>query len=117
MCNFEKKLGLALEVTSDIPPEEEIARWMGEPIKCLVLSTTLFVTNKKGYPVLLRPHQNLIKSLATLDVQVVVRGAIRHGCSKYYQQYLDHLWQVGVGIVLFKHKLEFILILFDLNPP
>lgn len=96
VCNFEKKLGLALEVTPDIPPEEEVARWMGEPIKCLVLSTTLFVTNKKGYPVLLRPHQNLMKSLATLDVQVVIRGAIRHGCSKYYQQYLDHLWQVGV---------------------
>ncbi|PNF42601.1 Protein arginine N-methyltransferase 5 [Cryptotermes secundus] len=93
VCNFEKRLGLALEVTPDIPSDEEVARWMGEPIKCLVLSTTLFATNKKGYPVLLRPHQNLIKSLATLDVQVVIRGAIMHGCSKYYQQYLDHLWQ------------------------
>ena len=79
---------------------------MGEPIKCLVLSTTLFVTNKKGYPVLLRPHQHLIKSFASLEVQVVIRGAIRHGCSKYYQQYLDHLWQVGASIVLFRHKLQ-----------
>ncbi|KAJ9578127.1 hypothetical protein L9F63_025012, partial [Diploptera punctata] len=93
VCNFEKKLGLALEMTADLPSEEEISRWVGEPIKCLMLSTSLFVTNKKGYPVLLRPHQNLIKSMANLDVQVVVRGAIRHGCSKYYQQYLDHLWQ------------------------
>ncbi|PSN42874.1 Protein arginine N-methyltransferase 5 [Blattella germanica] len=93
VCNFEKKLGIALEMTTDIPSEEEITRWIGEPIKCLVLPTALFVTNKKGYPVLLRPHQNLIKSLAHLDVQVVIRGAIRHGSSKFYQQYLDHLWQ------------------------
>ena len=57
---------------------------------------------------LLRPHQHLIKSFATLEVQVVIRGAIRHGCSKYYQQYLDHLWQVGASIVLFKHKVQLI---------
>ncbi|XP_067002260.2 protein arginine N-methyltransferase 5 [Anabrus simplex] len=93
VCNFEKKLGLALEISGDVPSEKEIARWMGEPIKCIVLPTTLFITNKKGYPVLSRGHQNIIKTLATLDVQVVIRGTVRHGHIKYYQQYLDHLWQ------------------------
>lgn len=94
VCNFEKKLGLALEITADVPPEEEVARWMGEPIKCIIMPTTLFMTNKKGYPVLSRSHQALVKQLANLDIQVIVRGASRHTDIKYYQQYLDHFWQV-----------------------
>lgn len=93
VCNFEKKLGLALEITADVPPEEEVARWMGEPIKCIIMPTTLFMTNKKGYPVLSRSHQALVKQLANLDIQVIVRGASRHTDIKYYQQYLDHFWQ------------------------
>lgn len=93
LANWEAKLGLALEVTSDIPTEEEITRWMGEPIKCLILSTAVFITNKSGYPVLSRAHQVLMKTMASLDVQVVIKGAIRHGHIKFYQQYLEHLWQ------------------------
>ncbi|XP_049813018.1 protein arginine N-methyltransferase 5 isoform X1 [Schistocerca nitens] len=93
ISNFEKKLGLALEISADIPPEDVITRWLGEPVKCIVLPTTVFITNKKGYPVLSRAHQNLVKQFANLDVQVIVRGATRHGYSKYYQQYLDHFWQ------------------------
>ncbi|KAK7868278.1 hypothetical protein R5R35_013873 [Gryllus longicercus] len=93
LANWESKLGLALEITSDIPTEEEIIRWMGEPIKCILISTAVFITNKSGYPVLSRAHQALVKTLASLDVQVVIKGAIRHGQIKYYQQYLEHLWQ------------------------
>ncbi|KAG8233089.1 hypothetical protein J437_LFUL013089 [Ladona fulva] len=93
VCNFDKKLGLALEVSPDIPPDEVVSRWAGEPLKCLVLPTSLFLTNKKGYPVLSRPHQALIRSLASLDVQIVISGNDKHGNIRYYHQYMDHIWQ------------------------
>ncbi|XP_063221262.1 protein arginine N-methyltransferase 5 isoform X1 [Bacillus rossius redtenbacheri] len=93
LCNFDKKLALALELTPDIPSKEEVDRWLGEPIKCLIVPTSLFVANKKNFPVLLKPHQSLLRSFASLDVQVVVKGAVHYNNVMYYQQYLDHIWQ------------------------
>nr|CAD7409519.1 unnamed protein product [Timema poppensis] len=75
LCNFDKKLNLALEVTPDIPSSAELERWLGEPLKCVMVPTSLFVSNKKGYPVLLKAHQCLLRSFASLDLQLVVTGA------------------------------------------
>jgi protein arginine N-methyltransferase 5 len=40
-ANFEKRLCLALEIVSAdaLPDEESIKRWLGEPIKALVINT------------------------------------------------------------------------------
>ena len=46
LCEHNKKLGVALEVTADLPSPVELERWMGEPIKCLFLPTEIFLTNK-----------------------------------------------------------------------
>ena len=63
LCDSSRKLDLVLEVTADIPSEEAIQRWMAEPVKAIIVSTKLFMTNKKGYPVLSKPHQALIRRL------------------------------------------------------
>ncbi|KAF4522873.1 hypothetical protein B566_EDAN012808 [Ephemera danica] len=97
VCNFEKKLGLALEVTANIPSQQEVERWMGEPIKCFIVPTTLFMTNKKGFPVLSRAHQALFRTFSTLDVQLVVQGNSKHAELKHYQLYLEHLWKNSVA--------------------
>ncbi|KAJ1523643.1 hypothetical protein ONE63_001486 [Megalurothrips usitatus] len=93
ICNYDRRLGVALEVTPDIPSAEEITRWLGEPVRCLLLPTSLFLTNKKGYPVLSRAHQLLCRKFVPLGVQVVITGSVVHGSVQYYQQYVDHLWQ------------------------
>lgn len=93
--NSDSKLGVALEITADLPSDTCITRWLGEPVKCLIISTEIFITNKKGYPVLPKAHQNVVKAMAGIDVQIVVTGARRHECMKHYVQYLDHLWQVS----------------------
>lgn len=95
VCNYNRRLGVALEVTPDIPSAEEINRWLGEPVRSLIIPTSLFLTNKKGYPVLSRAHQNLLRQFVPLNVQAVVTGSVVHGSVQYYQQYLEHLWQVG----------------------
>ena len=95
-ANFEKKLSLALELTADLPDADEIDRWLGEPIKCLVIPTHLFMANKKGFPVLSKPHQLVIRQFLRQKIQILITGALHHQHYKHYQQYMDHLWQVAI---------------------
>lgn len=53
----------ALEVGPDLPSAEAIDRWLGEPLRAAILPTSIFLTNKKGFPVLSRPHQRLLGRL------------------------------------------------------
>jgi len=94
IANYEKKLNLALELTADLPNQAAIDRWLGEPIKCLIIPTHLFMSNKRGFPVLSKSHQNVIHQFSRLKTQILITGALRHQHIKHYQQYMDHLWQV-----------------------
>lgn len=91
-CNTDKKVGLALELSADLPSYCEIQRWLGEPIRCVFIKTSLFSTNKKGFPVLTKAHQNLLKKMFKLDIQVVICGSNKHNHMRNYHQYLEHLW-------------------------
>ncbi|XP_051175456.1 protein arginine N-methyltransferase 5 [Leptopilina boulardi] len=93
ICDFDRKLGVALIVSHDLPEEEEISRWLGEPIKCLILPTTLFMSNKKGYPVLGKAHQMFIKRFCSLEMQFIITGANRYPSISYYYLYLDYIWK------------------------
>ena len=53
----------AIEVGADMPSEAVIDKWLGEPIKAAILPTSIFLTNKKGFPVLSKAHQRIIFSL------------------------------------------------------
>uniref|UniRef100_A0A0B7AFA1 Protein arginine N-methyltransferase n=1 Tax=Arion vulgaris TaxID=1028688 RepID=A0A0B7AFA1_9EUPU len=95
LCDCNKRLGVALELTENLPPSPVIDRWLGEPVKAVMVSTSLFLTNKKGYPVLSKPHQTIIRRLFKLEAQVIITGQDRHPekTIRSYQQYIDHLWQ------------------------
>jgi len=54
-------LGVALELTADLPPHAVLERWVAEPVRVVLLSTSSYVTNRVGYPVLSRKHQDFIK--------------------------------------------------------
>lgn len=53
----------ALEIPADLPSSDVIDRWVGEPVKCAILNTNVFLTNKKGFPVLSKAHQSLVMKL------------------------------------------------------
>ena len=63
LCDTNKKLGVILEISADLPSDDVLDRWFGEPVRGAVVPTSIFLTNKKGFPVLSRPHQNLIRRL------------------------------------------------------
>ncbi|XP_071091635.1 protein arginine N-methyltransferase 5-like isoform X2 [Haliotis cracherodii] len=95
LCDCNKRLGVCLEMTADLPCESVLERWLSEPIKTVTISTNLFLTNKKGYPVLSKAHQGFLRRLFRLDAQLILTGVDRHPDKgiRAYQQYLDHLWQ------------------------
>lgn len=95
LCDSNKRINIALEITADLPSEEVLQRWLAEPVKAVIMSTSLFLTNKKGYPVLSKMHQSFLRSLFKLEVQLILTGVDRHPDKGIhsYQQYLDHLWQ------------------------
>ncbi|XP_011503736.1 PREDICTED: protein arginine N-methyltransferase 5 isoform X2 [Ceratosolen solmsi marchali] len=93
VCDYNRKLIVALIVSHDLPDKEEIDRWLGEPVRCLIIPTTVFITNKTGFPVLSKAHQMMIKKFCSLKVQFVITGASRHQNIVYYYHYIDHLWK------------------------
>lgn len=46
--NWDKRVGVVLVIPADLPPEEVMKRWCGEPIKAIFLPSSLFYENKKG---------------------------------------------------------------------
>lgn len=95
LCDNNKRIGLALELSADLPEEAELQQWCGEPVKSVFLPTSLFLTNKKGFPVLSKCHQLFLQRLYKMDIQPVICGSCHHpekGMQTYHQ-YINHLYQ------------------------
>uniref|UniRef100_A0A8C6VMT3 Protein arginine N-methyltransferase 5 n=1 Tax=Naja naja TaxID=35670 RepID=A0A8C6VMT3_NAJNA len=95
LCDYNKRVAVALEVGPDLPSNHIIDRWLGEPIKAAIVPTSIFLTNKKGFPVLSKMHQRLIFRLLKLEVQIIITGAHHHPEKEFcsYLQYLEYLSQ------------------------
>lgn len=92
LCGTEKRLGVALRLSTDLPSEQRIRRWLGEPVRLVVVPTSLFRSNKLGYPVLLKAHQNILGRFFKLGSQIMIQGSGHHEHMKLYYQYIDHLF-------------------------
>ena len=70
---------MALRLGDDVPIEYQVdyERWKGEPVRAIIIPKKLFRQNGKGYPVLLRHHQNIILSLAHLEPYIVIEVSSR----------------------------------------
>ncbi|KAM9789655.1 protein arginine N-methyltransferase 5 [Neosynchiropus ocellatus] len=90
LCDYNKRICLAIEVGADLPSDNVIDKWLGEPIKAAILPTSIFLTNKKGFPVLSKAHQRIIFRLFKLEAQFIFTGTSRH-TEKDFQTYLQYL--------------------------
>lgn len=84
-CDYHKSVYLALELTTDLPDEQELDRWLGEPIKAVIAPTSIFLTNKAGFPVLSRPHQIFINKLFDLDACIFISGESDQNMKPYFE--------------------------------
>uniref|UniRef100_W5LWY8 PRMT5 TIM barrel domain-containing protein n=2 Tax=Lepisosteidae TaxID=7915 RepID=W5LWY8_LEPOC len=92
---FCSALPSAIEIGADLPSDAVIDKWLGEPIKAAILPTSIFLTNKKGFPVLSKAHQRIIFRLFKLEAQFIFTGSSRHSDKDFrsYLQYLEYLNQ------------------------
>jgi len=63
MCDSHPNLCVALELNADVPSAAILERWIAEPFRLVLVSTSAFQTNRHGYPVLSKPHQQFLRSL------------------------------------------------------
>lgn len=91
-CSYDKRLGLVLELP-DVKhnvPGCELERWIGEPVKALLIPTSFFLINQHGKPVLSRTHQDIIKKFMGIDVQYIIKPDTE-GDLSLYVRYLHFL--------------------------
>lgn len=91
----DREIQLALVIPTELPSDEEINRWLGEPIGCAIIECKTFLTNPSGYPVLSKSHQDLVTNLLQRNIQIVITGAMREETRPFYNQYIYHLWKVS----------------------
>lgn len=84
-CDYHKFVYLALELSADLPDEQELDRWLGEPIKAVIIHTSIFLTNKAGFPVLSRPHQVFVNKLFDLDAYIFISGDSDQNMKPYFE--------------------------------
>ncbi|EFN58275.1 hypothetical protein CHLNCDRAFT_142244 [Chlorella variabilis] len=78
LCHHNTRLGVVLELGADLPSEGSLLRWRGEPLKAVLVPTSIFQTNKRGYPALSKRHQEFLGECFRRGVQVVLSGAAQH---------------------------------------
>ncbi|KAF9169828.1 hypothetical protein BGX21_008741 [Mortierella sp. AD011] len=61
MAGPQSKLGIALELSATLPTDKVLDRWFAEPIKVVIIPEDIFLTNNKGYPVLSKRHQHVVR--------------------------------------------------------
>lgn len=89
--DFSTRIRLALTMTEDIPSDEEIKRWLGEPVECIIIPDYLFLKNSQNYPVLSRLHQNVLAQFLKFPIYLMVKTSDDNNMVKFYVEYLDHL--------------------------
>ena len=75
MCEGHPQLGVCLHLGPTLPPQTELERWIGEPVRAVVVSNDAFTSNKRGFPVLPKRHQEFVTNMLRRNVQVVIRAS------------------------------------------
>lgn len=74
MAGYSLNFGLVLCLTKYIPTQDEIDRWIGEPVHALSINTNIFILNKIGYPVLSEKLENILKIAIQQKWTIVLSG-------------------------------------------
>ncbi|CAG8485867.1 5065_t:CDS:10 [Cetraspora pellucida] len=96
LCENHVKLSIALEVTQNLPEDNILDRWFAEPLKAVILPTTIFLSNAKGFPVLSKRHQTFVRKLIKYKPNFIidcVADGPNHasGGLAAYQEYIHYL--------------------------
>ena len=78
-CDSNPRIGLLIRITATIPDEKIVEKWLGEPVRGILIPTSLFVTNRSGFPILTKNHQSLIKKFFDIPkCEVIIEPVESH---------------------------------------
>eukprot|EP00299_Pterocystis_sp_00344_P013023 c6330_g1_i1.p1 GENE.c6330_g1_i1~~c6330_g1_i1.p1 ORF type:complete len:629 (+),score=132.42 c6330_g1_i1:71-1888(+) len=85
-------LGIALEITEDLPEDSELNRWIGEPIKSVILPTSVFMSTRDGKPCLSQRHSKLVNRLMDFPkIHWIIKGRADASDTIPYLHALKHI--------------------------
>lgn len=92
-CNYDKRLGLVLDLShvKHVVPSSELKRWIGEPVRAILIPTSYFLINQHGKPVLSKLHQEIIKKFMSLEVQYIIKNDTDTNDISLYNRYIHFL--------------------------
>ena len=131
MCDESPRIGVVLVIQSGSSSSSETcsaamteakklsaARWMGEPLKAILLHAACFIPNKAGFPVLTKRLQEVVTDMFVRNVRVIFDGSVTDSinandgtktydidtdmhvddmskmrCSRYFWEYLSYLFR------------------------
>lgn len=95
-ADYNSKFKVALELSADLPSEEELLRWLGEPVELLIVPSDVFINNAKNYPVLSKAHQSIVGRFLGMHAHLAIKGAGDDGVRlKNCVDYLKYMIQVN----------------------
>uniref|UniRef100_A0A182TNK8 Protein arginine N-methyltransferase n=1 Tax=Anopheles melas TaxID=34690 RepID=A0A182TNK8_9DIPT len=93
-ADYNPTVKVALELTADVPKQEEIFRWLGEPVDAIVLPANIFLTNAKNYPVLSKAHQSMLNLFyRTFSCHFILKANPSDGHLAHYVDYIKYTIQ------------------------
>lgn len=93
LCNYNTQISLCIDITRDLADDKNVERWCAENIKMVTVSKSLFLTNKKGFPVLSKAHQRVVKKFMTYRVKITLVGDHPKDNLEDYHKYLCYLFK------------------------
>merc|ERR1719401_1736300 len=77
LCDHPARLHVALELQKIVrKPEDsferELERWIGEPVRYVIIHRDVFVTNNKGWPVLPKHYKNVVSQFFRHEVKIIL---------------------------------------------
>ncbi|WFD45353.1 type II protein arginine methyltransferase [Malassezia psittaci] len=97
LCGYHPQLHVGLDLSVPLPPNTSLLRWTAEPVSLLWLPSGSFLANAKGYPVLSKSAQSLVRRLLpkhpTIILSEIHSAPSQHtkGGPRAYLEYIHHL--------------------------
>lgn len=90
------RVGVCLVLTAGLPADAALARWDGEPVRAVAVSTALFARNAAGFPALPAPLSAFLSRLLRVHApRVVLTGPVPGDDPAAYAPYLAYVRHKG----------------------
>lgn len=90
-ADFNSKIFISLELSADVPSEEEIKRWLGEPVANIIIPAEIFIRNAQNFPVLSKGHQAVLRAFHRFNVSFLIKCNSEDRGLRNYSSYIQHL--------------------------